>query len=132
MTLYGEPPVSLVEDLQRKIADRTISEETPLADSLGPVPHLPPEPLAQRVRSAGCLTGEEDCTDPHCGCTCHTEGPSGDIPIVSILAQLDEIIRQTPGTWGGFTEPADEPAPSCEACVVLLSCPEHGASRAAS
>jgi hypothetical protein len=84
-----------------------IDPRTPIADKLGEVPHMLPEPLDRRMRSAECLAGEQ-CSDPMCLCTCHDRDfppDPADNYLQRVLAGLDQIIAQTPGSYSGFTVP---------------------------
>lgn len=82
-----------------------VDPSTPIADRLGPVPHMVPDELAKRLRSEACREGGEGCHDPLCLCTCHDQdfpGDPSDLTLARVMAGLDEIIRQAPGTWSGF------------------------------
>lgn len=82
--------------------------ETPIADSIGDVPHLIPEPLDKRLRSAECLAGGGGCADPLCLCSCHDRDfppDPTDNYLQRVLSGLDQIVSQVPGSYPGFAVP---------------------------
>jgi hypothetical protein len=82
--------------------------DTPIADAVAR--HLVPTELDRRLRSRVCLEGGDGCDDPVCLCTCHDArdlpADPSDETLRRVLAGLDLIIAQVPGSWDGFAAPA--------------------------